>query len=226
MPEAQVTEGPVSDAYLAILRGTPRTGPAHIADHTQARKPIQFRAFEIDQEGVGSKVQPLNATNPAPLLEPPKTIKGISTPKVAAMPVPTLIPVANPEIADGPAETGAAPIMGDAQMPAEVRSATAPPTVIRVEVPAPPPQPKVMVEFVGDVADIPIPCFEVNQDTNHGFLSLVVPSTQKLKLEANKEFKIRIGDSEKFYWFTGIAVQLTVLNAMVLVFGIPAPEEP
>lgn len=82
------------------------------------------------------------------------------------------------------------------------------------------PAPKLKVDFVGEVMDMEIPCFEVISDEENQLLSLVIKSDQKLKLKPEQKVVIRIDGVEGFYWFTGIVVPITVIGATALVFGV------
>ncbi len=97
--------------------------------------------------------------------------------------------------------------------------------------PAPfPPPPRFKVEFVSDIIDLPVPCHEISWVPESGMLSLVVPEEIKLKLLINQSVTIRCPremgalGGERVYWFTGIAIPVRIVKAVVLVFGLQADE--
>lgn len=80
------------------------------------------------------------------------------------------------------------------------------------------------VVFVSDVFDLAVPCFDVVPQPDVGMLSLVVPTSVKLKLAPGQQVNMRHKGRERLYWFTGLAVPVTIVSAQVLVFSDCTPQ--
>ena len=126
--------------------------------------------------------------------------------QIQEAPVAAAPPVVRQEVSK-PAPA-AAPAPFQAVSPAaEATPAIAPPTL------------KEEVVFVSEVFDLAVPCFDVVPQPEVGMLSLVVPTSVKLKLAPGQSVNIRHQGRERLYWFTGLAVPVTIVSAQVLVFS-------
>lgn len=124
-----------------------------------------------------------------------------------------------PELADegGWESQSIHPVAIDVPTPAIAPPPVAPPF---------PPPPRFKVEFVSDIVDLVVPCHEMSWVPESGMLSLVVPAEVKLKLSIDRAVTIRCPkemgalSGERVYWFTGIAIPVRIVKAVVLVFGL------
>lgn len=187
-----------------------------VVDHRKPRSKIAFQAVMIEKGKHPVVVEPYSSANRAPPLEVPKNPPGYVAQNPPPPPMKLKTPPAPVSIPEQPA---AGPDLSFSQ---EVLNSlpTGPAVPESVVMKHFAPSPQLKVDFVGEVMDMEIPCFEIVSDEENQLLSLVIKSDQKLKLKSEQKVVIRIDGVEGFYWFTGIVVPITVIGATALVFGV------
>lgn len=86
-----------------------------------------------------------------------------------------------------------------------------------------PPAPTKSVTFIGEFSDHVFPCFDVRTDEN-GWLILISPILNQLKLKANQDVEITVDGQTATYWFTGLVIPMPESGATIRVFGVASRE--
>lgn len=181
----------ISPDYVAVAGTTAQGISTDVVDHDSIVREGPQKRLVFGRDD-GSGLSPVGARSLIPVSLPPAALLGVSLPAPGAVPVPISV----------------------AEVPADCPAPLPPSQPVN-------PRPQVVVEFVSTIIDLPVLCHEVNWSAETSLLSLLVPSATRLKLVADQLVTIRCAAAgEKVYWFTGIAIPVKVMEAVLLVFGL------
>ena len=179
-----------------IVSATPERGG-------QSKPLIRFRAFNATGDGL-TVTEARNVANRAPAQTqeaPLSEFEGI----VIAPGLPPVPKVVNP--------------IPEPHVTSEKSSIIIPLSVDRPAAAAPQARrPTKSVTFIGEFSDHVFPCFDVRVD-EHGWLILMSPCLEQLKLKAEQEVEITVDGETNRYWFTGIIAPMPDFDVTVRIFG-------
>lgn len=190
-----------------------------ITQESERSKKIKFNAFEINDDGTITKMEPFGVNgNRHPLIAdfegnipklddpPPQKEKAVEVPKINEEVGLPPISIVSTKVAKSRAKQSATETSQVPELRAELT-------------------PEFSIEIISDAIDIPIPCFQVHLDWESLFLSIIVPRHIKFKFTAGKECTIRVDDNILQCWFSGVKVPLRMMEADVMSFVINSPNE-
>ena len=197
--------------YLAAASNQTKGLLTDVIDHDQISRQGVAKVLKFARDD-DSGLPPAGASNPAPPLAKPGAIEVDDD-----LEGEILIPAPTP--------TPPQPSLPHREVSSEVASprVTASPPTKAV--------PLLVVEFVSDIVDLPVPCFEASWIAETRMLALVVPNTTRLKLSVGQSITVRcpaqkgLPEGEGVYWFTGLTIPIKVMEATLLVFGAENKEE-